>query len=158
MSKSDRHFYEFGRFCLDPTEQLLLRDGKPIQLAPKTFETLVFFVRNNGHLLTKDELMHELWADTFVEENNLEKIISVLRKTLGENERSQSYIETIRRRGYRFAANVREINADGRVIVQETKQAPRPDISWSQSLKSRKTLVFAVIATFLILLQVHFFG
>lgn len=109
MSKQVKYFYEFGRFRLSPTEQQLLLDGVPVQLAPKTFETLVVFVHNNGHLLTKDELMRAVWADTFVEENNLEKIISLLRKTLGSNEKGESYIETIRRRGYRFAADVTEV-------------------------------------------------
>lgn len=108
MSSQARRFYEFDSFRLDPEEQVLLRDGKPLPLSPKLFETLLALVRDSGHIVEKEVLIKQVWPDTFVEENNLSQYISMLRRTLGEGQ-ERRYIETVPRRGYRFAADVREV-------------------------------------------------
>src|SRR5437870_6366915 len=112
MSLSPNHLYEFGSFRLDPGEHLLLRDGVRVKLEGKVFETLVLLVQNSGHLVQRDEFMNQVWPDTVVEENNLEKSISVLRKVLGEEGLDSKYIETVRGLGYRFAAEVRELDEE----------------------------------------------
>ncbi len=108
MSEQVRHLYEFGPFRLDVTERLLLRDQQHVPLTPKAFETLLVLVEHGGHVIDKDELMRKVWPDTFVEEVNLAKNVSSLRKILGA-EQSDYYIETIPKRGYRFVAGVREV-------------------------------------------------
>jgi Tol biopolymer transport system component/DNA-binding winged helix-turn-helix (wHTH) protein len=123
MSQPARHLYEFGPFRLDATERLLLRDQQHVPLTPKAFETLLVLVEHGGHVIEKDELMKKVWPDTFVEEVNLAKNVSNLRKILGA-EQSEHYIETIPKRGYRFVAGVREVwteeasplNAQGDVL------------------------------------------
>lgn len=107
--------YEFGPFRLVPSERQLLRDGEPIQLAPKAFEVLVVLVRNGGHLVGKDELLKELWAGSFVEESNVSHNVYLLRKALGEETNGARYIETVPRKGYRFVAPVREVAPAGAV-------------------------------------------
>ena len=67
-----------------PTERIIFRDGAPVTLTPKVFDTLVYLVRNRRRLLTKDELLKEIWPNTFVEEVNLAVNISALRKAFGE--------------------------------------------------------------------------
>jgi DNA-binding winged helix-turn-helix (wHTH) protein/tetratricopeptide (TPR) repeat protein len=99
--------YEFGPFRLDPEERMLMGKGQAVALTPKGFDLLLALVRNAGHVVTKEELLREVWPDTFVEENNLTVNISALRKVLGEGASDQRYIQTAPRRGYRFAANVR---------------------------------------------------
>src|SRR5437588_765962 len=111
MSQALRHLYEFGPFRLDATERLLLRDDHHIPLTPKAFETLLVLVEHGGHVMDKDELMKKVWPDTFVEEVNLAKNVSRLRKIL-DAEQSEHYIETIPKRGYRFVAGIREIWAE----------------------------------------------
>jgi len=111
--------YCFGPFRLDPAERLLLRGQVPVRLSPKAFGALTLLVENRGHLLEKDELLKQVWPDTFVEESNLAQHISLLRKALQEGEAGARYIETVPRRGYRFVAEVQEI--DGR-----SSQADRP--------------------------------
>ena len=111
MSQPARHLYEFGPFRLDATERLLLRDHQHIPLTPKSFETLLALVEHGGHLIDKDELMKKVWPNTFVEEVNLAKNVSSLRKILG-GEQCDPYIETIPKRGYRFIAGVREVWAE----------------------------------------------
>ncbi|HVF91583.1 MAG TPA: winged helix-turn-helix domain-containing protein [Blastocatellia bacterium] len=119
--------YEFGPFRLDANRRLLLRGGKPVPLTHKAFETLAMLVQNNGRIVQKDELMREVWPDTFVEEGSLTRNISVLRKILGEGPSDHQYIETIPKRGYRFVASVRElIKSDSDVEEQSlSPEAPR---------------------------------
>jgi eukaryotic-like serine/threonine-protein kinase len=109
MSEKTRHFYSFGPFRLDPTDCLLILDGKPVLLAPKAFEALLMLVENAGHLVDKDDLMRRLWPGTFVEEANVTKQVSLLRKILSEATNGREYIETIPKRGYRFVVEVRKI-------------------------------------------------
>ena len=121
MQSPTKQLYEFGHFRLDPTERLLLRDGSPVPLKPKTFDTLLALVRQSGHLVGKNELMEELWPDSFVEEINLTVNISALRKILGENGAGQRYIETVPKRGYRFVGAVTEItNGDILLVKRQT--------------------------------------
>jgi DNA-binding winged helix-turn-helix (wHTH) protein/TolB-like protein/Flp pilus assembly protein TadD len=100
--------YSFGPFQLDTGEQILLRDGRPLPLKPKVFDLLVVLVENSGHVVCKDELMKQVWADTFVEEGNLAVSICEIRKALGGSANGHTYIATVPRRGYRFVASVTE--------------------------------------------------
>ncbi|MGH9839186.1 MAG: winged helix-turn-helix domain-containing protein [Blastocatellia bacterium] len=126
MSLPANHFYEFGPFRLDPGERVLFRDGRPLALPPKTFDTLIALVERSGHIVEKDELMEKVWPDTFVEEVNLARHVSNLRKTLGAGDEDQLYIETVARRGYRFVAKVRAVPMEaveideGEELVVET--------------------------------------
>ncbi|MCL4523788.1 MAG: tetratricopeptide repeat protein [Acidobacteria bacterium] len=109
MSQASKHLYVFGPFRLIPGEWLLLRDGVPVPLTPKVFETLLALVENAGHAMEKDDLLKRVWPDTFVEEATLAKNISTLRKALGEGEGGAEYIETLPKHGYRFVAAVQRI-------------------------------------------------
>jgi Tol biopolymer transport system component/DNA-binding winged helix-turn-helix (wHTH) protein len=125
MSQQVRHLYEFGPFRLDATERLLLRDEQHIPLTPKAFETLLVLVEHGGHVIDKDQLMKKVWPNTFVEEVNLAKNVSSLRKILGA-EQPEHYIETIPKRGYRFVAGVREVWAEdpGPIVAEPDILSP----------------------------------
>ena len=120
MSTQSQHLYEFGPYRLDTAERLLLRDGVPVPLTPKAFETLVALVQRSGHLVEKDELMKLVWSDAFVEESNLTNNVYALRKMLGQGENGQSYIETVPKRGYRFTGPVKELPAETLVVEKRT--------------------------------------
>lgn len=98
--------YEFGRFRVDSEERLLFDGANAVALAPKVFDTLLLLIQNPGHALSKEEMLEQIWADSFVEENNLAQNISILRKVLGEGKNGAKYIETVSKRGYRFIAPV----------------------------------------------------
>ena len=83
MIEEDRFIYEFGPFRLDASKRVLTKEGEPVKLFPKEFDTLVALVQGRGELLEKNELMHRVWGDTIVEESNLTTNISHLRKLLG---------------------------------------------------------------------------
>src|SRR5258708_22444629 len=93
----------FRAFRLDVKNRLLLRDGTPVPLAPKEFDTLVVLVRSRGQLLEKEELISAVWPDTFVSDGSLTRNIFVLRRALGEDT-----IQTVPKKGYRFVPEVRE--------------------------------------------------
>lgn len=101
--------YEFGNYRLLPSERLLYRAGENIPLKSKVFETLLTLVRHPGKLLTKDQLMTEIWGGNFVEEANLTQNIFTLRKIFGENPRDHRFIVTVPGRGYRFVAHIETI-------------------------------------------------
>jgi DNA-binding winged helix-turn-helix (wHTH) protein len=106
MSLIQKEIYEFGPFTVDPAERVAFRDGKPLILTPKVFDTLLCLLRNRGRVLSKDEILQEVWPDTFVEEVNLAVNISTLRKALGESAQEARFIATVPGRGYRFVAAV----------------------------------------------------
>ena len=135
MSQERKAFYEFGRFRCDPPEHLLLCEGKPVALAPKAFEILVVLIQSKGRLLTKDQLMQQVWPDSFVEESNLTVNISALRRALGESTGGEQYIETVPKVGYRFVAPVTEIGnepsaaepvEDREILPQEAPASSSP--------------------------------
>src|ERR1041384_2753030 len=104
-----RRVYSFRSFQLDLDEQVLSRDGHALALKPKVFDVLAVLVENSGRVLCKDELLEKVWADRFVEEGNLAVSIFEIRKALGSGNGGQHYVETVPRRGYRFAATVVQI-------------------------------------------------
>lgn len=83
MSTQRKHAYEFGPFLVDASNHLLLRDGRPVPLEPKTFDTLLKLIEHRGEVLEKGVLMEMLWPGQFVEESNLAQNIYKLRKALG---------------------------------------------------------------------------
>lgn len=109
--------YEFDNFRIDSGKRLLSNGGpEPIPLTPKIFDTLLYLVSHHSTLIDKDELMSAIWPDTIVEENNLNKNISVLRRVLGEHPGDSRYIVTVPGKGYRFVAPVTERSINAEVV------------------------------------------
>ena len=144
MSQSTR---QFGKFSLNLAEHQLFRDGHPVPLTPRVFDLLRVLVENAGHLVEKDRLLKEVWAGTFVEDSNLNRGISVLRKALGETA-AERYIETVPKRGYRFVAEVRADSPERGTSVRDPEgraDAP-PSISNVRALLLPPLAAAAVVA------------
>ena len=112
MPHTNNLIYEFGPYILDPTKRVLSCGGETISLSPKASEVLIILVMRAGELVEKDELLREVWPNTFVEEANLTQNIFMLRRALGHERTGLKYIETVTRRGYRFVAPVRTVVHD----------------------------------------------
>jgi TolB-like protein/DNA-binding winged helix-turn-helix (wHTH) protein len=112
MNRNELNVYEFGLFRLDANDHILLRSNHEVHLTEKVFSLLLLLVQRSGHLVTKEELMEQVWPDSIVEENNLTVSMSLLRKALGEKQEGCRYIETVPKRGYRFVAAVREMKEE----------------------------------------------
>jgi len=106
MPIETNELYEFGPFRADGLRRLLLRDGQPVPLTSRVFDTLLVLIQNRDRVLTKDDLLKTIWPGTFVEEANLAQNVSVLRRALGEIPGEHRYIATVPGRGYRFVADV----------------------------------------------------
>jgi len=150
---STGEIYEFGPFQLEASERRLLRDGQAVPLRAKVFDTLLTLLANHGRLVTKSDLMRAVWPDSVVEEGNLARNLTELRKALVDDKAVvQHYIETVPGKGYRFIANVSVLPAAGEHHVG-TQHAPRAESSWEDRLSAaraeiaRKSLVTATWVT-----------
>ena len=124
MSRPAKRIYLFDTFRVDAAERILFKEDREVPLTPKVFDTLLVLIENSNHVLTKKELMRQVWPDSFVEENNLAQNISILRKALGEGKEGEQYIQTVPKRGYRFVGDVRTSGGDEEtVIVRERTRA-----------------------------------
>lgn len=117
MSGPEIQGYRFGPFRIDSGERLLRRDGEMIPLPPKAIDTLLVLLAGSGRMVEKGDLMQTIWPDTFVEEGALTRNISLLRKALGDNKGEGGYIQTVPKRGYRFAEPIE---------TEEPKSVPEP--------------------------------
>jgi DNA-binding winged helix-turn-helix (wHTH) protein len=120
MGRPENRYYEFGRFRMDLQSRVLMRSADIVPITPKAFDTLLALVERRGELVGRQELIKAVWPDSFVVEGNLNSNIFMLRKALGAGEREgETYIATVPRRGYRFAADVREVcEAKSSVMAQ----------------------------------------
>jgi len=120
----DKALYEFGPFRMDLAERLLTKGQQVIPLTPKAFDTLVVLVRNSGHVVEKDELLKQVWPDTFVEEGVLAVNVAAIRKALTDGDEARSYIETVPRRGYRFVGEVHTLGepSAGKHVSQTSQE------------------------------------
>ncbi|MFT3744440.1 MAG: winged helix-turn-helix domain-containing protein [Pyrinomonadaceae bacterium] len=148
-----KSFYEFDVFRIDLEERQLLRDGVPLQVTPKVFDILLTLVENNGRTVDKNELMERVWADAFVEEGNLNRNISTLRKALGEG--GARFLKTVPKRGYRFDHEVREVLEENDSLVVERRTNYRVSLHERTQTESRafssRLLVLGGVATLIFL-------
>jgi DNA-binding winged helix-turn-helix (wHTH) protein len=128
MSVKAQGIFQFGEFRIDALARTLRREAEVITLNYRAFDVLLYFVQNSGKVLTRDELLKNVWPDTFVDEHSLEQSISVLRRALDEKRGDNRYIVTLAGRGYQFVAPVQVITPDGK-IVPELATADRNDPS-----------------------------
>jgi DNA-binding winged helix-turn-helix (wHTH) protein/TolB-like protein/Flp pilus assembly protein TadD len=115
--------YRFGDYRLDAAQRTLTQSGREVPLTPTLFEILRVLVENAGRILEKDRLMEHVWAGRVVEEGNLARNVSTLRKLLGDDSQSPRYIQTVVRRGYRFVAKVETLTVEGEPPPAEQQEA-----------------------------------
>lgn len=107
-----QHYYRFGEFTLDLKQNVLLSQNGPVPLTPKAIHLLTVLISDHGQIVEKERIMHEVWADSYVEDSNLTFTVRKLRQALGDDAHNPTYIETVARRGYRFIAPVIEDTQD----------------------------------------------
>jgi len=128
--------YVFEGFRLDAQRRVLFGvDGKPIELTPRLFDTLLYFVERSGQLLTKEQLLEALWPNVIVEEHNLNKTVSELRRVLGEKPGQHKFIVTKPGRGYWFVADV--------AVASPSHEIPQPSLAPSAARPRGRWLSWA---------------
>ena len=138
MSSQENDLYEFGPYVMDARTRILLKDGATVRLTPKAFDTLVILVQHAPQVVTKEQLLRQVWPDIFVEEGSLSHNIHGLRKVLGDDSSEPRYIETIPKRGYRFVAPVK-------VSRKDTEQSNVSDVEVKTHVVEKPTLAPVVI-------------
>ena len=103
--------YKFRNCLLNTAERSVIRERQSLELTPKTFDVLQYLIENVEKVVTKDEILGNVWNGSFLEESNLPVHISKLRRSLGEV-KGKRFIETIQGSGYRFVAPVQSVNGD----------------------------------------------
>ncbi|MGH9753418.1 MAG: winged helix-turn-helix domain-containing protein [Blastocatellia bacterium] len=153
MSQSSTRLYEFGAFRLDAAERVLWRGEEMIVLPSKVFDTLWVLVKREGNVVSKSELMEAIWPGAFVEDSNLSQNIYTLRRALGVDEQGRQFIETVPRRGYRFAVPVRLLDeapnngANDSQTFAATQSAPLPPSALAEKeIRPRSALRYALFA------------
>jgi DNA-binding winged helix-turn-helix (wHTH) protein len=101
-----KDLFEFGLFRADVRHKALSRNGRTVPLPGKAFDVLHALLQRPGQTVPKDELIKEVWPDTFVEEGNLAQMIFLLRKALGESDGGPPLIVTVPKLGYRFVGEL----------------------------------------------------
>src|SRR5579863_7667167 len=152
MNPSGHNVFTFGPFRLSPDEATLTRDGQPLSLTPKEFDTLLALVEAQGRLVKKEELLSRVWPDSYVGDGSLARNVSVLRKALGDD-----VIETIPRRGYRIAIPVSRLSPgfecpDTTAPAESPVQPVRPDLEASNGWRKQYVIAASIAGLILITL------
>jgi TolB-like protein/DNA-binding winged helix-turn-helix (wHTH) protein len=129
--------YRFSQFEIDSSRHELRRAGEFVHLEPQVFDLIVHLVRNRDRIVSKDELIETIWNGRVISEAALSSRINGARRALDDNGNDQNFIKTLHKRGFRFVADVQEIDAnskqDAAPLVPESG-APSSDPSASPSL------------------------
>jgi DNA-binding winged helix-turn-helix (wHTH) protein/TolB-like protein/Flp pilus assembly protein TadD len=150
--------YQFEDYLLDVSEQRLQKNGEAISLPPKVFEVLAVLVERHGQLVGYDELMKEVWQNTFVEETNLRYCVHFLRKVF-----DKELIETVPKRGYRLNAVVKSFSHEDfiqKYVGQKPPAVSRPpDSGRTRTFISKSAgLIGLAVLTAVIGFAVYYFS
>ncbi len=159
MHKAAHQFYQFGSFRVDAQKCLLWRGDQLVSLTPKAFDILLALLAKHGEVLSKEELMQAVWPDAVVEENNLTRNISTLRKVLGEKPDEHHYVVTVPGCGYRFVAEVEQNGAKAKPVVEESAvpasmEAMPPTMPTSNSPVGHSKRVMTSLSVFALLVTI----
>lgn len=151
MSSEFPDVWQFGEFRLDVRRKVLSQGEHSVAMPLKQLEVLSMLVRNRGELVTKEEILDEIWEDSFVEESNLSRHIYLLRKTL-KDLGADGLIENVPRRGYRFTGEAREVEAEQVVLEKHTRTRTLIEIQdETRSTRSYlRPMTLAAIGVFLV--------
>ena len=118
--------YRFGDFELDADLYQLRRAGEIVEIGPKAFDLLLYLIRQPQKIVSRTELVHEVWHAEAVSDSSVPTCITAVRRALGDDPATPKYIETIRGRGYRFVIEATSTEVSPTGSPQSTGSSPRP--------------------------------
>jgi DNA-binding winged helix-turn-helix (wHTH) protein/Tol biopolymer transport system component len=119
--------FTFSGYHLDRRQRRLLKDGVAVPLTARAIDTLEALVAHAGTTVSKDDLLRQVWRDTFVQEETLTQNISTIRRALGDRSESPQFVLTVPKEGYRFIAPVRLVPSPSTLeppIADEARTVP----------------------------------
>jgi DNA-binding winged helix-turn-helix (wHTH) protein/Tol biopolymer transport system component len=129
MSTKTGRIFQFGKFQIDALARTLRREESIVKLNSRAFDVLLYLVQNPGKVLTRDELLRNVWQDAFVDESSLPQTVSLLRRALEEKPGDHSYIVTVPGRGYQFASVVQVVASEEGNTLPEAATAAQTNSS-----------------------------
>src|SRR5580658_2754813 len=126
MSMRPGWIFQFGEFQLDVRARSLRREKEVVTINSRAFDVLLYFLQSPGKVLTREELLKNVWAESFVDENSLAQSISALRRALEEKPGDNNYIVTLPGRGYQFVSPVQVVAPESSSIVPDAAAANAP--------------------------------
>lgn len=153
----------FDEFEVDPQNRICTRGGISVPMTGKVFDVLLAFVENPGRLMSKAELMEKVWPDEFVEEGNLARNVSTLRKLLGDTSKEPKVIATVPGHGYRFVADVSTVvveSATGQAVqIAPSQQSAEIEAFSSAPIEEpRSRKLFWILASLIIVFTAAWFS
>jgi len=112
--------YRFDDVLVDGNRLRIEKDGQPHKITPRAFDVLVYLIEHRDRIVEKQELFEQIWKESFVTDNALTRTVKEIRQVIGDDADAPRYVETLHKRGYRFIAEVRNIEAR---MVRETESA-----------------------------------
>jgi tetratricopeptide (TPR) repeat protein len=134
MNKRVPRIYRLDGLEIDTSQVCLKREGREQHLRQQTFKVLVYLLEQRQRVVSKDEIIEEIWPDTAVTDNALEQCLAEIRKALGDDSRNPRFIKTIPRAGYRFIAAVEAVEPN-----ESIAQEPEPTSVSVEPEKASKT-------------------
>jgi eukaryotic-like serine/threonine-protein kinase len=125
MSLKAKESFQFGEFRLDPAARTLWRADAAVALNRRAFDVLLYLVQNPGDVITRGDLLKNVWPDAFVDENSLSQSISALRRALDQKPDEHSYIATVPGRGYQFTCPVHRIASEAATEIEPLSPPPQ---------------------------------
>jgi TolB-like protein len=119
--------YRFDQFELDTEKYFLRTKGGDIHVEPLVFDLLAFFVEHVGHVVTREAIIEHVWKGRFVSDATVSSCIKSVRKALGDSGEHQTYVRTVRGRGFQFAASVESAPSDAVVSPQRDQPKAHSD-------------------------------
>lgn len=167
MQTTIEQIYSFAEFEVNASKRRLSKNGAPVALNPKAFDLLLVLIEQRGQIVHKEELLETVWANQFVEENNLTVHISALRKIFGEKKGEHQFIATIPGKGYKFVAQLNEPTAESeivienhsfsRIIVDEEIEPTPPEVKQLAGRKPRNRQMFFALGGLTLLILAGIF-
>lgn len=113
--------YRFGNFELDVARMELREAGRPVAVEPQVFALLRLLVEKRDRMVTRDEIIREIWDGRIVSDSAVTSRIKSLRQALGDDGKAQRYVRTLHGQGFRF---IGEVTTDSTIIVSPSPEAP----------------------------------
>ena len=139
--------FGFGGFRLYPQQRLLEREGTRVPLTPRVFDLLLVLVEHAGDAVSKEDILTAVWPGSYVEEGNINRAISTLRKYLGKQANGGDFIETVSKLGYRFVAEVFLLEDDDeeRQIHSLRRQTGKSEPRTVRTIRTKQLAAFLVV-------------
>ncbi|HET9228886.1 MAG TPA: FlgO family outer membrane protein, partial [Thermoanaerobaculia bacterium] len=153
----EKRIYRFDELLADPVRRVLLRDGQAVPVTPKALSILFVLLERPGEVVTKEELIRQVWAGSHVSEANLTQNVSSLRKALGERAGDRRYVVTVPGQGYSFAAPVELVDEEEAwPPVPVAVLAPRPVPMPAEPLVRRRPRIVLGLVSLAVVLALSF--